>query len=166
MTTSHEKYKPFCTTTWVRNLWQYLETCDSTLHMKNIPPYKCPREHDSYIMDIIHYSNISLTSKRICNQVRISLQVLIISDIVNVGHTTQLNSNILARKRNRTSTWEWPRIANLPASQKRVWKKTLIKIILPEYNNVHQVHEYQKVIKIFIHSFKIIKVYMTRKVSI
>ena len=135
MSTNYYKYQHHLTKNWVTHLWQYLSDCKATLHATNYDTYKAPREGDQFFMDIIYASHLDHEKKEIINQIRISLQILTLADIVAVGSSTNILPAIRQAIQIRDSKWEWPRVLEYPSSWIDLWKSAINDIIEPALQN-------------------------------
>ena len=128
---NHNEFSPYATATWCTHLWEYLWTCKSEL--SDIYPwiYNSPREHDFYIMEKIYSSTLSLDYKKTFNEIRLFMQVLTASDIVEVGSNNSILQNVYDGIKSRQSNWKWPCKIPFHKSWFNVWRQGLTQIILP-----------------------------------
>jgi len=106
----YDEYEYLCQDrTWIQHLWEY--TSSRGLEVAITDPIVFPSvfEKDTFIMDVLHESDeMTRLECQIANKVRLSLQILHLSDIVD-GRGKRLLPDVRNGKIRRGSTLTWPR---------------------------------------------------------
>jgi len=94
--------------TWLTHLWQYISSRGLQITLTDDITVSTPFESDAFIMDVLHSSNMTREEKIIANKVRISLQILHLSDIVD-GRGRRLLPDVRNGVIHRKSKLHWPK---------------------------------------------------------
>ena len=109
LSTNYDEFSYLSQNTWVTHLWEYASSrgLDITLTDPIVLPKQC--KTDEFIMDILHQDS-TLTKEEciIANKVRVNLQILHLSDIVD-GRGRRLLPDVRHGKLYKLSTLQWPR---------------------------------------------------------
>ena len=128
----HDEYQHLTPSTWISHLWQYL--CSRQLIIDTTKSYcfRDQRENDAFIMDVLthHFQPPDL---KIINRYRIALQLLRVSDMVDIRGKNVL-TNIKMFVNNRKSKLLWPKQI-LPKKNRHLWKKACA--IIQRYVSSH-----------------------------
>ncbi|KAI2498581.1 hypothetical protein MHU86_15925 [Fragilaria crotonensis] len=119
------QYIPYLTPTWVLSLRQYMSRHNITIKLTEDYTPQLTVKHDQYIMQQQHLSRYTESQQRDINCVRMHLQVIRMSDMVNLEkpNTLQLEYIDATRPDTWTDDSRWPRQEFLTASQRRLWKR-------------------------------------------
>ena len=112
--TDYNKHHNLVTPTWATHIWKYCSDCK--VQMRESAPwiYQLPRCNDFFLMDIVALSEITMEHKEIFNRVRLNLKLLTASDIIKAHRGAEILPNILKGESKRTSTLNWPQVADIP----------------------------------------------------
>ena len=118
----YDDYSYLCDDTWLTHLWEYTSSRGLTIDLTDSGIIPIQRNNDKFIMDILHKSSkMSRSECMIANKVRLALQILHLSDIVD-GTGRKLLPDVRNGKLHRSSTLTWPRQILLPKWMP-VWHK-------------------------------------------
>jgi len=96
-------------TTWLQHLWQYTSSKNLDVSLTDSIVVSPPFDNDVFIMDILHESKMLTQEECItANKVRISLQLLHLSDIVD-GRGKRLLPDVRNGVLHRQSLLNWPK---------------------------------------------------------
>ena len=143
---SYKKWSKFTTSTWLTDLWKYMDECSCRL-IVNSETYSLPRKNDFWIMDVVESSPIEENNKVIFNQIRLWMQIATASDIVTLDKGSSIMPGIWTYNIHRKSTWNWPAMEPPHPSWKEIWTSVLRSIILPEIRKrplgewIHPTHQ-------------------------
>ena len=70
--------------------------------------YSPPRKNDFFIMEKIHASTMSDEYKQIFNEVRLSMNIVTASDLVELQSGTKVLASTYNGVNDRKSKWTWP----------------------------------------------------------
>ena len=82
-------------------------------------------------MDIVAASEIAMEPKEIFNQVRLNLRLLAASDIIKAHRGAEISPNIPKGESTRTSTLNWPQVADIPKHWIEIFSSIVRNIITP-----------------------------------
>jgi len=110
----YDEYSYLCDDTWLTHLWEYTSSRGLTIDLTNPGLIPIQRQNDKFIMDILHKSpSMRPHECVIANKVRLALQILHLSDIVD-GTGRKLLPDIRNGILHRTSKLNWPQQILLP----------------------------------------------------
>ena len=127
----HHKFAKYTTLVWFCGIWRFLEECKTKMTLVGSKAYRFPRENDEFIMRLVEASNLSNEQKIICNNIRIKLKILTLSDIVVLDKRSTIKKDIKVGKNSRLSKWKWPNVPEFPQSWLQIWTSLLSSIIQP-----------------------------------
>ena len=105
----YDDYSYLCDKTWLTHLWEYTSSRGLTIDLTDPGLIPIQRQNDKFLMDILHKSSsISPHECIIANKVRLALQILHLSDIVD-GTGRKLLPDVRNGTLHRSSTLNWPR---------------------------------------------------------
>ena len=128
-----DEYHHLTPSTWTSHLWQYL--CFRQLMIDTTKAYSFleQRENDAFIKDVLQ-NHFQPTDKKIINRYRLALQLLRVSDMVDIRGENVL-PNIKIYVNNMRSKLLWPNQI-LPKKNRHLWKKACE--IIQRYVSSHQ----------------------------
>lgn len=113
LTTDYEEYSYLGQATWITHMWEYVSSRGIQVDLTEPGIIPMQRQNDAYIMNIVHNSTLSKRECVIVNKVRIALQLLHLSDIVD-GTGRRLLPDVRNAKIHRSSLLHWPKQVLLP----------------------------------------------------
>ena len=89
----------------------------------------------SFLIDIIHNSDMPQEHQKIFNRVRINLRLLTLSDIVVADSPTRILTDIYKGFNHRISTFNWSVKQEIPHEWMNIFQQTLRNVIMPHLQN-------------------------------
>ena len=126
---SFKKFSLLTSSTWITELWEFLERYDIELKSNDIVRLHGTRENDTPIMEAITAIGPIPTCKlKAFNRVRCHLKLLSMADIVTGDGKTICNQYCTEYPQSPKSKWEWHR--ECPCAQDfKVWNKYIRKLV-------------------------------------
>ena len=131
LSTDHNVWGKYTTTTWLTDLWHFMGECKVTLEINNSWTYTPPRKHDRFLIELIEDSTLDDKTKKILNQVRIFLKILTLSDMVIINKKSSILPQVLAAQASRVSSYNWPQSPALEMNWKTIWHSFLRSHVQP-----------------------------------
>ena len=120
------------TDSWLKHLYQYLDSYQVTLHEYSPWTYNPPCEHDFFIQEYLTTTDLSKNKLLIINEIRLALRIYTASDTVPLGRTNCILPNIIECHNLRESRLEWPRADSIHHTWKKIWKDIMVTYIQPK----------------------------------
>jgi hypothetical protein len=116
---------PYLTPSWILSLRQYLFLHNMSVIVTNSHIDQLRGPTDQFIMDQTHLQRYSISQQRGINLVRMHLQVVTLSDMVDRDKPNRINVSFLdaQRKVSLIPSTTRPRQPEITASQRRLWKR-------------------------------------------
>ena len=127
MKESYVKYNHLVTHSWMKMLWEKLSLFEVHVEFADIPP--CfPRDGDHFLMKILSRAGYSGEALRCLNKVRVSQQVLFLSDVLTASRGKN-GPEVLSRRPQHEawSSMRWP-VEQPTDSDIQLWKKAITSI--------------------------------------
>ncbi len=124
---SYNRYSFLVTHSWMKMLWEKVSKFDIKIVM-TAASQKCPREGNQFIMQVLARKGYNLDALLWLNRVRISLQLLFMSDILTASGNT-INTEILlcCLPMVSNSDMRWPQ-GQPTNSDMQLWKNAILSI--------------------------------------
>jgi len=94
--------------TWLTHLWQYVSSRGLQVHLTDHITIQKKSPSDKFIMEVLHEGNMTTEEKIIANKVRIALQILHVSEIVD-GRGRRLLPDVRNGALYRKTKLQWPK---------------------------------------------------------
>jgi len=94
--------------TWLTHLWQYVSSRGLQVHLTDHITVQKKSPSDKFIMEVLHEGNMTIEEKIIANKVRIALQILHVSEIVD-GRGRRLLPDVRNGVLYRKTKLQWPK---------------------------------------------------------
>ncbi len=124
---SYSRYSFIVTHSWMKTLWEKVSKFDIKIVMTAVSQ-KFPREGNQFIMQVLAQKGYDSDALLWLNRVRISLQLLFMSDILTASGNI-INTEILSRRLPEVSNSDmrWPQ-EQPTNSDMQLWKNTILSI--------------------------------------
>ena len=79
----YSTFGAFATSTWIKNIWEYLQKRDLQLDLSCSFTFPLQRQNNIFMLDVLH-QHFPIEDLLILNKVRLHLKVLFLSDICDI----------------------------------------------------------------------------------